>query len=103
MKKDIKRLEDATKGDFLVYINALSYGVKTGIVITKVDLIPCGSVLEIVSIYRKEGGLCTIKVNGLHVLESPNIILIDNYKTYDYKEFIILDKSHKPAIKILYE
>lgn len=101
--KNSKKLEDATKGDFLVYIKPIEYFEKSKIAMTKVDLIPCGSVLEIMSIYRKKDGLCTIKVNGIYVLESPNIILIDNYKTYNYKEFVIVDKSHKPVIYTLYD
>lgn len=96
-----KLLEDANRGDFLVYQQAIGY--TSHIAATKIELIPVGSILEITSIYRKKDGLCTMKVSGLYVLESPNIILIDNFKTYDYKEFIILDKSHKPTLYTLYD
>jgi len=101
-----KRLEDATKGDFLFYLQSLSYFVGSnsyGSQIAEIRLIPSGSVLEILSIYRTKGGLCTIKASGHPILNSPTVILIDNFKTFTYEEFIILDKNNKPEIKILYD
>lgn len=103
--KTSKRLEDATKGDFLLYLKSISYfftGNNSSQQIAEIRLIPSGSVLEIVSIYRTRTGLCTIKAKGVEVLASPSIILIDNYKTFEYKEFIIIDKNKKQEAKILY-
>lgn len=103
--KNTKRLEDATKGDVLVYLTDVSYfyAQNKGPKITEIRLIPYGSVLEIVSIYRKKDGLCTIKASGVPVLESPTVILIQDLKTFDYKEFIVVDKRSKSEIKLLYD
>ena len=97
--KNSKLLEDANRGDFLVYLQSITFYSGAN----SIELIPVGSVLEIKSIYRKKDGLCTIKVNGVHVFESPEVILIDNFKTFTYKEFIILDKTNKPTIYTLYD
>ena len=66
-----KRLEDATKGDFLFYLQSISYFVTnngTNSQIAEIRLIPSGSVLEIVSIYRTDRK--STRLNSSHVSES---------------------------------